>query len=73
MKIILLGPPGAGKGTQAGYIEKKYALPQISTGDMFRSAVASGSELGQKAKKIMEAGELVPDQLVLSMIKELRF
>jgi adenylate kinase len=70
MKIILLGPPGAGKGTQAQYLQQRFAIAKLSTGDMLRSAVASGSELGQKAKDIMENGGLVPDDLVVNLIRE---
>ena len=70
MNIILLGAPGAGKGTQARRLEERYQMVQLSTGDMLRAAVASGSELGQEAKVIMDAGQLVPDELVIRMISE---
>jgi len=70
MKIILLGAPGAGKGTQAQFISKHLNIPQISTGDMLRAAVASKSDLGLKAKDIMEKGELVPDDLILDLVKD---
>jgi adenylate kinase len=70
MNIILLGAPGAGKGTQARRLEERYQMVQLSTGDMLRAAVASGSELGQEAKVIMDAGRLVPDELVIRMISE---
>ena len=69
MRFIFLGPPGAGKGTQASFITKKYAIPQISTGDMLRAAIKAGSELGLKAKKIMDAGQLVPDEVIIGLVK----
>lgn len=70
MKLILLGPPGAGKGTQAKRIAKRFGIPQLSTGDMLRAAVAAGTPVGQKAKPLMDAGKLVPDEIVVAVIAE---
>lgn len=70
MRLILLGAPGAGKGTQAASLTQKYAIPQISTGDMLRAAVKAGSRLGLEAKKFMDAGALVPDEVIIGLVKE---
>ncbi|MEM4541487.1 MAG: adenylate kinase [Archaeoglobaceae archaeon] len=70
MKIILLGAPGAGKGTQAKFLAEKYGIPQISTGDMLREAVEKSTELGKKAKEYMNQGKLVPDEIVVGIVKE---
>ena len=70
MKILLLGPPGAGKGTQANFIKAEFSIPQISTGDMLRAAVSAGTPLGIQAKAVMDAGELVSDSLIMNLVKE---
>lgn len=70
MRLVLLGAPGAGKGTQAKKLIEKYAIPQISTGDLLRAAVAAGTTLGKEAKSFMDKGELVPDRVVLGMVEE---
>lgn len=70
MRVILLGPPGAGKGTQAKFICERFGVPQISTGDMLRAAVREGTPLGQKAKSVMDAGQLVSDDIILGLVSE---
>ncbi|MDT0594770.1 adenylate kinase [Glaciecola petra] len=70
MRIILLGAPGAGKGTQAQFLMEKFAIPQISTGDMLRSAIKAGTEMGLAAKKVMDAGQLVSDDIIIGLVKE---
>src|SRR3954471_17289430 len=70
MRLILLGPPGAGKGTQAAFIRDRFGIPQISTGDMLRAAVKAGTPLGVAAKKVMDAGQLVSDEIIIGLVKE---
>ncbi len=70
MRLILLGGPGAGKGTQANFIKDRYQIPQISTGDMLRAALKEGTQLGLKAKEYMDAGKLVPDEVIIGLVKE---
>ena len=70
MRVVLLGGPGAGKGTQAAFIAERYGIPQISTGDMLRAAIRSGSELGAGAKVLMDAGRLVPDEIIVTLVEE---
>ena len=70
MRLILLGGPGAGKGTQAAFITQRYGIPQISTGDMLRAAVKAGTPLGRAAKDVMDRGELVSDEIIIGLVKE---
>ncbi|MFZ5625723.1 MAG: adenylate kinase [Bacillota bacterium] len=70
MRLLIMGPPGAGKGTQAEVLVKKLEIPHISTGDMFRAAIKEGTEMGKKAREYMDAGQLVPDEVVVGMVKE---
>ena len=70
MRLVLVGPPGAGKGTQAEFIAKRYGIPKISTGDIFRANVSGGTELGREAKKYMDAGDLVPDEVTNAMVRD---
>ena len=70
MRLILLGGPGAGKGTQANYIKERYGIPQISTGDMLRAAIAAGTEMGKAAKAVMDAGQLVSDDIIIGLVKD---
>jgi adenylate kinase len=70
MRLILLGPPGAGKGTQAGFLCERYRVPQISTGDMLRAAINAGTPLGQAAKRVMDKGQLVSDDIVIELVRE---
>src|SRR2546423_7202342 len=70
MRIVLVGPPGAGKGTQAEFISAQLSIPKISTGDIFRANVSEGTTLGQEARKYMDLGDLVPDEITISMVRE---
>nr|MDQ3610460.1 nucleoside monophosphate kinase [Actinomycetota bacterium] len=70
MRVVLVGPPGAGKGTQATYLSRHYGIPQISTGDIFRANVTKQTRLGVEARKYMEAGDLVPDEVTIEMVRD---
>ena len=70
MRVVLVGPPGAGKGTQAEFIAEHFEIPKISTGDIFRANVSGGTELGELAKKFMDAGDLVPDEVTNAMVRD---
>ncbi|HCJ78439.1 MAG TPA: adenylate kinase, partial [Desulfotomaculum sp.] len=70
MKLLIMGPPGAGKGTQAEGLVKEFSLVHVSTGDMFREAIKAGTEMGKRAKEYMDKGELVPDEVVVGMVNE---
>src|SRR5215813_12778717 len=70
MRLILLGAPGAGKGTQAGFVTQRFRIPQISTGDMLRAAVKAGTPLGLEAKKVMDSGRLVSDEIIIGLVKD---
>src|SRR5690348_18504944 len=70
MRLVLVGPPGAGKGTQAEFIAAHFSIPKISTGDIFRANVSGGTELGRQAKKFMDAGDLVPDEVTNAMVRD---
>src|SRR4249919_3549560 len=70
MRIVLAGPPGAGKGTQAEFIAERFGIPKVSTGDIFRSNVSTGTDLGKLAKKFMDAGDLVPDEVTIAMVRD---